>query len=91
MLIAYQHRDRVIAAPYRPRMYSKNGIIEASLLVDGAVAGMWALERTKTDAIVRITPFRRLAATERADATREGEMLAGFMAPEARVTGARVS
>lgn len=90
MLIAYQHRDRVIAAPYRPRMYSKNGIVEASLLVDGAVAGMWALERTKTDAIVRITPFRRLSAKERNAATGEGEALAEFMAPEARSKGARV-
>ena len=90
MLIAYQHRDRVIAAAYRPRMYSRNAIIEASLMVDGMVAGIWALERTKTDAIVRVTPFRKLSAKERNAAAREGEELAEFMAPEARVRGARV-
>jgi hypothetical protein len=90
MLIAYQHRDRVIAAPYRPKMYSKNGIIEASLIVDGFVAGMWALERVKTDAVVRIHPFARLAARDRTAALAEGEQLAHFMAPEAKGHGAKI-
>jgi hypothetical protein len=90
MLIAYQHRDRVIAAPHRPKMYSKNGIIEASLVVDGFVAGMWSLERGATDAVVRIRPFGKLAPRDRTAALAEGERLARFMAPEARSHGARV-
>ncbi len=90
MLIAYQHRDRVIAAPHRPKIYSKNAIVEASLLVDGLVAGTWALERGKTEAVVRIRPFRRLAPADRAAALVEGERLAHFMAPETMSHGAKI-
>ena len=90
-LIAYQHRDRIIAARHRPTIYSKNGIVEAIILVDGFAAGSWGLERTKTDAIVRVEPFAKLAARDRAEATVEGERLARFMAPEAKVHGVRFS
>ena len=90
MLIAYQHRDRVIDARYRPKMYSKNGIIEASLLVDGFVAGMWTLERSRSEAVVWIRPFSRLTPADRAAALTEGELLARFMAPEMKSHGARI-
>ncbi len=91
MLIAYQHRDRVIAAAHRPKVYSNNAIVEAALLVDGMVAGTWGLERTvrKSEAIVRVRPFGKLAAKDRAAAVAEGERLARFMAPEARTHGVR--
>jgi len=90
-LIAYQHRDRVIAARHRPSIYSKNAIVEAVVLVDGFVAGTWALERGRTDAIVRVEPFAKLAARDRAEAAAEGERLARFMAPDAKVHGVRFS
>jgi hypothetical protein len=89
VLIAYQHRDRIIASRHRPAIYSKNAIIEAVVLIDGLVEGIWALERTKSDAILRVTPFARLAPKDRASAAAEGERLARFMAPEARVHGVR--
>lgn len=88
-LIAYQHRDRIIASRHRAAIYSKNAIIEAVLLVDGAVEGLWALERTRRDAILRITPFAKLAPMDRAEAAAEGERLARFMAPEATTHGVR--
>ena len=88
-LIAYQHRDRIIAARHRPSIYSKNAIVEAVVLVDGFVAGTWALDRGKTDAIVRVEPFAKLAAGDRAEAAAEGERLAHFMAPDAKVHGVR--
>ena len=90
-LIAYQHRDRVIAARHRPSIYSKNAIVEAVVLVDGFVAGRWALERGKTDAIVRVELFAKPAARDRAEAAAEGERLARFMAPDAKVHGVRFS
>jgi hypothetical protein len=90
-LIAYLHRDRIIAARHRPAIYSKNAIVEAVVLVDGFAAGSWGLERTKTDAIVRVEPFARLRAKDRAEATTEGERLARFMAPDAKVHGVRFS
>lgn len=90
VLIAYQHRDRVIAAKHRPAIYAKNGIIEATLLVDGFVAGTWSLARGRDDAVVRVAPFAKLRAADRAAALAEGERLARFLAPEARTHGAKV-
>jgi len=90
LLIGYEHRDRVISAKHRGAVYAKNALIEAVLLVDGLAAGTWALERTKTDALVRIRPFAALARADRAAAAQEAEALARFMAPDARTHGARV-
>ena len=90
VLIAYQHRDRVIAAKHRAAIYAKNGIIEATVLVDGFVAGTWSLVRGKDDAVVRIAPFAKLRPADRAAALMEGERLARFLAPEARTRGAKV-
>jgi hypothetical protein len=89
LLIGYEHRDRVIAPKHRPAVYKNNGLIEAVFLVDGTAAGTWRLERTKTDAVVRIRPFDALSRADRTAATAEGEALAFFMAPEARTHGAR--
>jgi hypothetical protein len=84
MLIAYQRRDRVVPDRYRPRIYSKNGIVEAVLLVDGMAAGTWGLERLRGEAILRIQPFAKLSGRDRADALDEGERLVRFLASEAK-------
>ncbi len=89
LLIAYQHRDRVMPARFRARIYSKNAIVEAVLLVDGFGAGTWGLERTKTDAVLRIEPFAKLSPTDRRAAAVEGERLVRFLAPEAKAHGVR--
>jgi hypothetical protein len=90
VLIGYEHRDRVIAAKHRAAVYKKNALIEAVFLVDGLAAGTWALESTKTEAVLRIRPFGALARADRAAATGEGVALARFMAPDAKTHGARI-
>jgi hypothetical protein len=89
VLIAYQHRERIAPKRYLPAIYSKNGIIESSILIDGFVSGIWAPERTKTDAVIRVKPFTRLSPRDRASAEAEGEKLARFLAPEAKTVGVR--
>ena len=84
MAIAYQHRDRVMPERHRARIYSKNAIVEAVLLVDGFGAGTWGLQRMKDEAVVRIEPFAPLSRGDRAAASAEGERLARFMAPDAK-------
>jgi hypothetical protein len=91
LLISYQHRDRVMAGKHRGKVYSKNAIVEAVILLDGFGAGIWALERTKTDAIVRIRPFGKVAPKDRVEVVAEGERLARFMAPEAKAHGVRIT
>jgi len=90
LLISYQHRDRVMAEKHRGNVYSKNAIVEAVVLVDGFGAGIWALERTKTDAVVRVKPFGKVAPKDKVEVVAEGERLARFMAPEANVHGVRI-
>src|SRR3989442_162989 len=90
VLIAYQHRDRVIAPRHRPAIYAKNGIIEATLLVDGFVTGTWDLAASREQALLRIRPFESLAPPDRRAALDEGEQLARFLAPDARAHGVRV-
>jgi hypothetical protein len=90
LLIGYEYRDRVIAKEHRRAVYSKNAIVEAVLLVDGFAAGTWSLATTKGDAVVRIHPFGTLARSDRAAAIAEGEAIARFMAPDAKVHAARV-
>jgi hypothetical protein len=90
-LIAYQHRDRVIAPRYRPAIYAKNGIIEATVLLDGVVAGTWSLARGRDEAVLLVRPFARLSPGDRRAVLAEGEGLARFLAPDARTTGVRVA
>jgi winged helix DNA-binding protein len=91
LLIGYKHRDRVIAARHRAAVYSKNAIIEAVFLIDGMAAGTWAVEATRSEAILRIRPFGTLARADRTAAVEEGERLARFIAPDATTHGARIA
>jgi hypothetical protein len=86
LLIAYAHRDRVIAAQDRPRVYSKNAIVEAVFLVDGFAAGTWELRREKGEAVLRLAPFGRLSASDRAAVRDEAEKLVRFLSPDAAAT-----
>jgi hypothetical protein len=89
LLIAYQHRDRVMPERYRAKIYSKNAIVEAVLLVDGMGAGTWGYQRVRGEAILRIEPFARLSTRDRAAALEEGERLVRFLVPEAKTHAVR--
>jgi hypothetical protein len=89
LLIAYQHRDRVIAPPHRRAVYAKNGIVEAVVMVDGFAAGTWSVARAKTEALLRVSPFGRLASKDRVAIEAEARALVAFLAPDATTTGVR--
>ena len=89
LLIAYQQRDRVIAPAHRHAIYSKNGIIEAVVLVDGFASGTWGLVRTKGEAVLSVAPFARLASRDRAAVEAEGRKLLSFLAPDATTLAVR--
>ncbi|TMF74327.1 MAG: winged helix DNA-binding domain-containing protein [Chloroflexi bacterium] len=89
LLISYQHRDRVIAPAHRRAVYAKNAIVEAVVMVDGFAAGTWALTHTRDEAVLRVSPFRRLAPKERAAVATEARALLSFLAPEAKTVGVR--
>jgi hypothetical protein len=91
LLISYQHRDRVIAPAHRRAVYSKNAIVEAVVLVDGFAAGTWVVVRAKDEAVLRVTPFARLAPKDRLAVEAEGQELLSFIAPDAKASAVVLS
>jgi Winged helix DNA-binding domain len=67
------------------RMFTRNGIFSATVLVDGFVAGMWKITRSRAAAELTIEPFGPLGPRDRDSVTDEGGRLLAFAAPEAAV------
>jgi Winged helix DNA-binding domain len=75
LLLSHADRSRVIQADNLKRFYTINGIFPGAVLIDGFVAGMWRLARTKSTATLTVELFG--STRERAQVTREaGRMLA---------------
>ena len=86
-LLAYapSARDRILPEPYRGRLIGTNGDIRPTFLVDGMVAGTWAIAR-KTTRLARLvlSPFDGVARAHRDALLEEGERLVRFVQPDAR-------
>jgi hypothetical protein len=92
VLIAYDVRDRIIAEAHRPAVIKKNGDFLPTFLVDGMVAGLWAVAVARGTATLTLTPFGKVAAKVRRDLETEANALVRFVEPEAKkheVTWAR--
>jgi hypothetical protein len=85
------------AAPERTRIlpeeYRKAVIFSAEVwptfLVDGFVAGRWAIAVRPKEALLELKPFKRLSRPDRASLVDEGEKLVRFYAPESKTHGVR--
>jgi hypothetical protein len=82
MLLSYADRTRIMDETYRKRVFTENGIIRSTILVDGFVRGTWKMKRERGKAVLIIEPFKRLSAQEHNDLTEEGARLLSFTAPE---------
>jgi hypothetical protein len=74
LVLSHAERSRVVSPEATSRLYTVNGVIPAAVLVDGFVAGMWRLARTRQDATVTIemfSPERRRDAARRDAARRD--------------------
>jgi hypothetical protein len=82
-LLAYAppERVRILSEAHRKVVIAKNGDVAQTILVDGMVAGTWALAAKPAAATVTVSPFGRLSKSDRAALGEEGERLAGFIAP----------
>ena len=67
----------------RPSLTTKNGIIAATFLVDGRVAGTWTMERVKGRASLTLEPFGKLTKAVVSALAAEGEALLRFVEPDA--------
>jgi hypothetical protein len=83
MLLSFADRTRIIADNHRPSVFTVNGIIKATLLVDGFVCGIWRIEQHQGRASLVIETFVPLPAKDLPAVKEEGIRLLEFAAAEA--------
>jgi hypothetical protein len=83
ILIGYADRTRIISEEHRKVVFTKNGLIRATIVVDGVVQGMWRIERTRTEATAVIRPFTKLTPKSSDDLEAEARALLPHTDPDA--------
>ena len=56
-LLSHKDRTRIISEERRKAIGSKNGLFQATYLVDGVVAGTWAVDVTRETVTLTVRPF----------------------------------
>jgi hypothetical protein len=84
VLLSHSNRTRIVADSYRSRVYLPGLRVAATLLVDGFVAGVWKVEKSKGTVTLAIDAFEPLSKDNRDALSEEGEALVRFVEPEAR-------
>ncbi|MQY04389.1 winged helix DNA-binding domain-containing protein [Actinomadura macrotermitis] len=82
LTLSHADRARIITEEHRKRIFTVNGIIRATLLVDGFVHGMWKMEKKRGVATLRVEPFAPLP--DRAAVEEEGHRLLAAAHPAAK-------
>ncbi|MDR6551959.1 winged helix DNA-binding domain-containing protein [Paenibacillus qinlingensis] len=80
MLLSYADRSRIMEETYRKRVFTVNGIIRATILVDGFVTGTWKLISKRDHTVLHIEPFRVLSKQEQDALFEEGARMLQFAA-----------
>jgi hypothetical protein len=76
LVLSHADRSRILGDVPPSRIVTKNGLVHATILVDGFVAGTWQLERGR----VVLEPFGRLDAAVKRALASEAERLEAFVA-----------
>jgi hypothetical protein len=84
LLLAYDNRERVLPDRYRKIIIKVNGDVLPTFLVDGVVAGTWAIERQKDSATLKLEPLEHIKPPARVGLEEEGEQLLRFVEPDAK-------
>ncbi|MEU8032352.1 winged helix DNA-binding domain-containing protein [Streptomyces sp. NPDC049099] len=83
ILLSHADRSRIISPEDRARIFTRNGIVRATILVDGFVRGTWRIHREDGAATLLIEPFAALTGADRAALAEEGARLLAFAAADA--------
>lgn len=83
VLLGHDDRTRIHRGEHRKRLYPINGVIPATVLVDGFVAGLWRWEVAKGVATVSLEPLQPWSQSARDEAHAEAERLLALAAPDA--------
>ncbi|WP_158549291.1 winged helix DNA-binding domain-containing protein [Lysobacter silvisoli] len=81
LLLAHADRTRVLDARHKDAVFTRNGIVRATVLLDGFVRGTWSLQREPGATSVTIAPFAALKKPERAALAAEAEHCLATFAP----------
>ncbi|EST27492.1 winged helix DNA-binding domain-containing protein [Streptomyces roseochromogenus] len=86
ILLAHADRGRILTEEQRRLVFTRNGLIKSTVLVDGFVRALWRIE----DGALVVEPLgRALARRDRAALEREGRALLAFAAPDLKDPGIR--
>ncbi|HUP88096.1 MAG TPA: winged helix DNA-binding domain-containing protein [Longimicrobiales bacterium] len=77
-LLSYVDRSRIVEDKWRQRIYTVNGIIPGTVLIDGFVCGVWKIKRDKKKAGFSVEYFSRISREQRAEVNEEGERCLTF-------------
>ena len=80
LVLSHADRSRVISQEYRQRLNTRNGIFPGTVLVDGFVAGMWRITRSRGAATLTAELFGPVSPADRGAIIAEAERLLGFAA-----------
>ncbi len=82
LILGHADRSRIISDQYRRRLFTRNGIFPGTVLIDGFVAGMWRVSRSRGTAALTVELFAPVPGALREEIAREGERLLAFGATE---------
>jgi len=80
MLLSYSDRSRIMDEKYKPLVFTINGIIRSTFLIDGFVRGTWKIEQNKHSAALFIQSFEKLSPADHDALVEEGYKLLTFAA-----------
>jgi winged helix DNA-binding protein len=86
VLLAYApgRRARILPDEHREAVYNRKNLqIRPTFLVDGLVAGIWAIEAKGRKATLTLTPLRKLPKRTTKALVTEAERLVAFLQPDA--------
>jgi hypothetical protein len=83
LLLSHADRTRVITDAHRALVFAKNGIVSATVLVDGFVQATWRIARRRDAALLVVEPFDRLPGRQARAVFAEGRRLLRFAAADA--------
>ena len=82
ILLAHSDRTRIMAPGQHLGLFSSNGVMKGSVLVDGFVRAGWIPAKGKGATALVVTPFEEpIRRQDRAPVTEEGLRLLAFLAP----------
>ncbi|MCY9695848.1 DNA glycosylase AlkZ-like family protein [Paenibacillus alginolyticus] len=82
MLLSYDNRIRIMRDEDKHLVFTDNGIIRATLIVDGFVRGIWSIIQKRKSAILTINLFEPLSQVDQDEVAEEAEHLFDFIAPD---------